>query len=102
MRGCSSHTSAEHACVASDEVWLEHPRIQTISYPWEWTPAQWRAAAELTLSIAREAVGAGWILKDATPLNILFVGTRPMLVDVLSFERRDPQSSVWLAYGQYV
>lgn len=94
--------ASEHACVAPGEVWLEHPRIQTISYPWEWTPAQWRAAAELTLRIARGAVDAGWILKDATPLNILFVGTRPMLVDVLSFERRDLQSSVWLAYGQFV
>ncbi len=94
--------ASEHACIAPDEVWLEHPRIQTISYPWEWTPAQWRAAAEVTLRIAREAIDAGWILKDATPLNILFVGTRPMLVDVLSFEKRDPQSSVWLAYGQFV
>jgi len=25
-----------------------------------------------------------------------------VLVDVLSFERRDPHSSVWLAYGQFV
>jgi SAM-dependent methyltransferase len=35
-------------------------------------------------------------------LNILFAGPRPILVDVLSFERRDPHSSIWLAYGQFV
>jgi SAM-dependent methyltransferase len=91
-----------HPCVAHGEFWLEHPRIDPISYPWEWTTAQWRAAAEATLRIAGQAIDAGWILKDATPLNIVFDGPRPILVDVLSFERRDPHSSVWLAYGQFV
>jgi SAM-dependent methyltransferase len=88
--------------IAAGEFWLEHPRIDPISYPWEWTTAQWRAAAELTLRIAGQAIDAGWTLKDATPLNIVFDGPRPILVDVLSFERRDPHSSVWLAYGQFV
>lgn len=84
------------------EIWLRHPRIDPISYPWEWTTAQWRCAAELTLRIADEAIDAGWALKDATPLNVLFVGAKPILVDVLSLEHRDPKSSVWLAYGQFV
>jgi SAM-dependent methyltransferase len=91
-----------HPCIAPGEFWLEHPRIDPISYPWEWTTAQWRSAAELTLRIAGQAIDAGWTLKDATPLNIVFDGPRPILVDVLSFERRDPHSSVWLAYGQFV
>ncbi len=91
-----------HPSIAAGEFWLEHPRLDPISYPWEWTTAQWRAAAELTLRIASQAIDAGWTLKDATPLNILFSGPRPILVDVLSFERRDPHSSVWLAYGQFV
>lgn len=86
----------------SDELWLRHPRVDPISYPWEWAPAQWRAAAELTLRVAGKAIDAGWTLKDATPLNVLFAGARPVFVDVLSFERRDPQSTVWLAYGQFV
>ncbi len=90
------------ACIRDGELWLEHPRISPISYPWEWTGAQWRAAAELTLRVAAQAIDAGWTLKDATPLNVLFVGARPVLVDVLSLERRDPRSTVWLAYGQFV
>ena len=81
---------------------LLHPRVAVPTYSWEWTPTQWLAAAELTISLCEEALGEGWILKDATPLNILFVGTKPVLVDVLSFERRSPGSSLWLAYGQYV
>jgi len=81
---------------------LVHPLVDVPSYPWEWTPSQWLAAAELTLRLGREAIEEGWILKDATPLNILFVGARPVLVDVLSFERREPRTPIWLAYGQYV
>lgn len=81
---------------------LRHPKIRIPTYPWEWTPSQWLAAAELTLNLCEQALAAGWILKDATPLNVLFTGTRPILVDILSFERRDPHSSIWLAYGQYV
>jgi SAM-dependent methyltransferase len=94
--------TAAHSCVAPGQLWLEHPRIDPITYPWEWTAAQWRAAAELTLRVASKAIAGGWILKDATPLNILFSGPKPILVDALSFERRDPHSNVWLAYGQFV
>jgi SAM-dependent methyltransferase len=81
---------------------LIHPRVQIVTYPWEWTAFQWMAAADLTLRLCDEGLGDGWILKDATPLNVLFVGAKPILVDVLSFERRDPSSAIWLAYGQYV
>jgi SAM-dependent methyltransferase len=81
---------------------LCHPKISVPTYPWEWTPTQWLAAAELTLDLCQQALDGGWILKDATPLNVLFTGTRPIFVDILSFERRDPHSSIWLAYGQYV
>jgi SAM-dependent methyltransferase len=95
-------TPARHECIRGGELWLEHPRIDPISYPWEWTAAQWRAVAELTLRVATKAIDAGWTLKDATPLNVLFTGGRPVLVDVLSLERRDPRSTVWLAYGQFV
>jgi SAM-dependent methyltransferase len=81
---------------------LRHPKIPIPTYPWEWTPGQWVAAADLTLNLCQEALADGWILKDATPLNVLFKGTRPVFVDILSFERRDKHSSIWLAYGQYV
>ena len=91
---------------------LRHPRIPIPTYPWEWTSAQWLAAANLTLNLCEEAIAAGWVLKDATPLNILFLGPRPIFVDILSFERRSParhdptrrgpNPSIWLAYAQYV
>ena len=71
---------------------LRHPRIPIPTYPWEWTPSQWLAAADLTLNLCDQAIAAGWVLKDATPLNVLFLGPRPIFVDILSFERRDPDA----------
>ena len=84
-----------------DGLTLFHPRVFVPAYPWEWTSSQWVAAARLTLDLCEEALAEGWMLKDATPLNILFVGSRPVLVDVLSFERWVETTSLWLAYGQY-
>src|SRR5665213_3579529 len=84
------------------ELLIHHPRVFFPSYPWEWSPSQWRAAAELTLNLCREAVPAGFLLKDATPLNVLFEGPRAVFVDVLSFDPREPANPIWLAQGQFV
>lgn len=81
---------------------LQHPRISFPSYPWEWSPALWLAAAELTLDLCSDLLKEGWILKDATPLNILFRGVEPVFVDVLSIQRADLKQPVWFAYGQFV
>lgn len=81
---------------------LRHPRLFFPSYPWEWSPTQWRAAAHLTLELGREALDAGYVLKDATPLNVLFDGSRPVFVDVLSFDPREPANPIWLAHGQFI
>ncbi len=81
---------------------LRHPLIAFPSYPWEWSPALWLAAAELTLTLCRDLLADGWILKDATPLNILFRGTQPVFVDVLSVARLDPTQPIWFAYGQFI
>jgi SAM-dependent methyltransferase len=81
---------------------LRHPRIAFPSYPWEWSPAMWAAAAHLTLDLCRELLNEGWILKDATPLNILFRGAQPVFIDVLSIERADPTQPLWIAYAQFI
>ena len=81
---------------------LEHRRIFFPSYPWEWCAEQWVDAAVLTLEICDKLLDHGLILKDATPLNILFDGARPVLVDVLSIEPREASNPIWIAYGQFV
>ncbi|HTC76870.1 MAG TPA: class I SAM-dependent methyltransferase [Edaphobacter sp.] len=81
---------------------LRHPRVSFQSFPWEWAPGLWMAAAELTLNLCSDLVHQGWLLKDATPLNVLFQGTEPIFVDLLSIERMDTHQPIWLAYGQFV
>ena len=85
-----------------DALVLRHPRVSFQSYPWEWPPSLWLAAAELTLGLCSDLLQQGWLIKDATPLNVLFQGTEPIFVDVLSIERADPRQSIWLPYGQFV
>ena len=81
---------------------LRHPRVPFISYPCEWPPSLWQAAAHLTLNLATDLLQAGFVLKDATPLNVLFQGTTPVFIDILSVEQADPTQTLWLAYGQFV
>jgi SAM-dependent methyltransferase len=81
---------------------FEHERIPFPSYAHEWPPEMLAAAGTLTLELFRRALREGFGLKDATPYNILFRGPRPVFVDVLSFEHRQPRDASWRAYAQFV
>lgn len=81
---------------------LEHERIPFPAYPYEWSPAMLHAAGSLTLQVAHALLGDWLGLKDATPYNVLFRGARPVFVDVLSVERREPRDATWLPYAQFV
>ena len=80
----------------------EHERIPFPSYPYEWPPEMLQAAGQLTLELAAGLLSEGLGLKDATPYNILFRGSSPVFVDLLSVERRDPRDPIWLAHAQFV
>jgi SAM-dependent methyltransferase len=80
---------------------LEHPRIDFPSYPHEWAPEMLVEAGRLTLDLADGLLAEGLGLKDATPYNILFDGARPVFVDALSIERRDPLDPIWLPMAQF-
>ena len=81
---------------------VEHERIPFQSFPYEWPPEMLYSAGRLTLDLAGSSLAEGYGLKDATPYNVLFRGPRPVFVDLLSFERRDPFDAVWLPYAQFV
>ena len=71
-----------------------------MSYPYEWTFGQLKAAALLTLEIQQRAVAAGFTLRDASAYNVQFRGGRPILIDTLSF-RRGVAGAPWAAYRQF-
>jgi hypothetical protein len=79
---------------------LRHERIGTLSYPYEWPFEMLRDAARLQLALTREALSERLITKDATPYNVQFVGTKPVFIDVGSFERLRPNEP-WPGYRQF-
>lgn len=80
---------------------VEHPRIPTISYPYEWCFGQLQAAALLHLDLQRLALDKGVVLRDATAYNVQFQGGTPVFIDALSFRPYRP-GELWLGQQQFV
>jgi ribosomal protein L11 methylase PrmA len=85
-----------------DAAWavLRPRQLDFISYPYEWTFGQLKDAALLTLDAQAAALAAGMSLRDASAYNVQFEGSRPILIDALSFGRR-PEGEPWIAYRQF-
>ena len=92
---------SESFALGQGEVLIEHERVFFPSFPYEWPVEMLEAAGRLTLNIADDLLHDGLGIKDATPYNVLFRGTQPVFVDVLSIERRNPLDPIWLPYGQF-
>lgn len=97
-----SHAEVDRNLTGSADYYrtLLPQQLSFISYPTEWSPAQLKEAALLTLTILSLSIDKGMILKDATPLNVQFRGGKALFIDSLSFERYDPSRS-WIAYRQF-
>ncbi|HTB15358.1 MAG TPA: methyltransferase domain-containing protein [Bryobacteraceae bacterium] len=87
--------------IPKDYQLAEHEAVAFPSFPAEWPIDMLASAGFLTLDLAEQCLPHCWQLKDATPYNVLFRGPSPIFVDVLSFERRDPQNAIWPAYAQF-
>lgn len=81
---------------------LEHPRVWFPSYPTEWAPEMLYAAGKFTLQLMRELHRQKLWLKDASPYNVLFDGSRPRFCDHLSIEERPALQGTWSAAGQFL
>src|SRR5205809_3934748 len=79
---------------------LRHERLPFVSYPYEWPFEMLRDAALLQLSLLDEALDEGFVLKDGSPYNVQWRGSRPVFVDVGSFERLR-QGEPWAGYRQF-
>lgn len=84
----------------SPQVVLEHDRVPFVSYPYEWTFSMLRDAALLHLDLLQRALARDFVLKDASPYNVQFLGARPVFIDVLSFARYQP-GDPWAGYNQF-
>ncbi len=79
---------------------LRHEPVPFVSYPYEWSFSMLREAALLQLELLEAALAEDMILKDASPYNVQWHGSRPVFIDVGSFERlRDGEP--WAGYRQF-
>jgi len=90
----------EHNALPGSWKTLKVERIPFISYPYEWSFSQLKDAALLTLELQRNALEKSMVLKDASAYNIQFIGSRPVFIDLLSFEPWK-KGDTWQAYRQY-
>ena len=79
---------------------LRPEQIPFISYPYEWCFGQLKAAALLTLELQRRALKRELVLRDATPYNVQFLGSRAVFIDTLSFGPYT-EGSPWIPYRQF-
>src|SRR5208283_2932115 len=82
-------------------LFITHPRIEPISYPFEWSPEMLKAAALHTIDLAVELAEHDLTLQDATPYNIVFDCFHPVFVDFTSIS---PVSGdfLWKPYDQFL
>jgi ribosomal protein L11 methylase PrmA len=83
-----------------DYLTLKPDRVDFVSYPYEWSFSQLRAAALLTLRIQQAALRHGMTLKDASAYNVQFHRGGPVFIDTLSFEIYQPDTP-WIGYRQF-
>ncbi len=79
---------------------IQPEEVPFISYPYEWSFAQLKDAALMTLRIQSIALEHGMILKDASAYNVQFIGKEPVFIDTLSFTAYTP-GMPWDGYRQF-
>lgn len=79
---------------------LEHPRIATLSFPFEWPFELLKRAALLHLEIHRELLKRDLTLSDGYAYNVQFIGTRPVFIDALAIVPY-VEGQPWAGYAQF-
>ena len=82
------------------DLWLEHKRLEFITYPYEWSFKQFQKAAIFHLNLQLDALEAGFQLKDASAFNVQFIGNEPIFIDLPSFKHYE-EGQPWVAYKQF-
>ena len=82
------------------DLWLEHEKIDFITYPYEWSFEYIKKAAVFHLDLQILSLKAGYQIKDSSAFNIQFVNGKPIFIDILSFEKYN-DGDYWIGYKQF-
>jgi SAM-dependent methyltransferase len=89
---CLEHPGFEH--------FVEHEKIESISFPYEWSVNMLADAALTTIKVQKKLLSKGFSLKDGTAYNIQFHKGRPVFIDITSIEKPH-RLDLWFAMGQF-
>lgn len=81
---------------------LEHERIKSVTYPYEWTFRMLKDAALTVLKTNLIASKYGFQTLDCHGYNILFEGVQPKFTDIGSFSRVKNGKQGWAAYDEFI
>ena len=79
---------------------LEHPRLDPITFPFEWPFALLKKAALMHLGFHRDLLKRGLTLSDGYAYNVQFVGGRPVFIDALAVVPY-VEGQPWAGYAQF-
>lgn len=79
---------------------IEPEQVSFISYAYEWSFGQLKAAATASLEIMETALAHGMMLKDCNSFNMQFHRGKPLLIDTLSFMFYQ-EGMLWPGYRQF-
>jgi SAM-dependent methyltransferase len=79
---------------------LKHQAIPFVSYPYEWCFGMLKDAALLQIDLLLAALNENMTLKDASAFNFQWMGSKPVFIDIPSFERLKP-GEPWAGYRQF-
>ena len=79
---------------------VEHEAVGFPTWPYEWPFSMLKDAALLQLRLLETSVRSGWVLKDSTPFNVQWMGTRPVFIDIPSFVPRK-DGEYWQGHRQF-
>lgn len=79
---------------------FEHEKIPYVSYPYEWSFSQLKAAAIHHIDFHLFLLNQGATLVDASAYNIQFIGSKPIFIDLLSI-REYEEGEYWYGHKQF-
>ncbi len=92
--------NARHVMKEGWSAAVEHEAVDFVTWPYEWPFSMLKDAALLQLRLLETGARNGWLLKDATPFNVQWMGARPVFIDVPSFVPWE-DGEYWRGYRQF-
>tara|TARA_A100001035_G_scaffold210425_1_gene170302 strand:+ start:1096 stop:2478 length:1383 start_codon:yes stop_codon:yes gene_type:complete len=84
----------------NEEIIFEHKKLPYVSYPYEWSFSQLKAAALHHLDFNLFLIDQGATLIDASAYNIQFIGSKPIFIDLLSIKEYI-EGEYWYGHKQF-